>query len=69
MLALRKREGISLEDYQNRFGEDIEAAFGEYPQKMDGFGIVGTHSHTSPSHPSRAFPCKRSLCRVDVIFL
>ena len=27
MLALRKREGISLEDYQNRFGEEIEAAF------------------------------------------
>ncbi len=27
MLALRKREGISLEDYQNRFGEDIEVAF------------------------------------------
>ena len=26
-LALRKREGISLEDYQNRFGEDIEVAF------------------------------------------
>ena len=27
MLALRKREGISLEAYQNRFGEEIEVAF------------------------------------------
>ena len=24
MLALRKREGISLETYQNRFGEEID---------------------------------------------
>ena len=29
MLALRKREGISLETYQNRFGEEIKVAFGE----------------------------------------
>ena len=29
MLALRKREGISLEAYQNRFGEEIEVAFGK----------------------------------------
>ena len=28
MLALRKREGISLDVYQNRFGENIEVAFG-----------------------------------------
>lgn len=27
MLALRKREGISLEDYRNRFGAEIEVAF------------------------------------------
>ena len=27
MLALRKREGISLDTYQNRFGEEIEIAF------------------------------------------
>ena len=33
MLALRKREGILLEDYQNRFGEDIEAAFGDILEK------------------------------------
>ena len=29
MLALRKREGISLETYQSRFGEEIGDAFGE----------------------------------------
>ena len=29
MLALRKREGISLETYQNRFGEEIGDAFGK----------------------------------------
>ena len=29
MLALRKREGISLETYQNRFGEEIDDAFGK----------------------------------------
>ena len=28
MLALRKRKGVSLETYYNRFGEEIEAAFG-----------------------------------------
>ena len=33
MLALRKREGIALEDYQNRFGEEIEAAFGDFLKK------------------------------------
>ena len=33
MLALRKQEGISLEDYQNRFGEEIEAAFGNILKK------------------------------------
>ena len=30
MLALRKREGISLEGYQNRFGEKIEVTFGKF---------------------------------------
>ena len=34
MLALHKREGISLEDYQNRFGEDIEVAFESILKKM-----------------------------------
>ena len=33
MLALRKREGISLENYKNRFGEDIEVAFGDTVKK------------------------------------
>ena len=33
MLALRKREGISLENYQNRFGEEIEVTFGEILKK------------------------------------
>ena len=33
MLALRKREGISLTDYQNRFSEDIEVVFGDILKK------------------------------------
>ncbi len=33
MLALRKREGISLDVYRNRFGEDIETAFGSILKK------------------------------------
>ncbi|RKU30185.1 coproporphyrinogen III oxidase [Candidatus Poribacteria bacterium] len=33
ILALRKREGISLEDYRNRFGEEIEAAFADILKK------------------------------------
>ena len=33
MLALRKREGISVEAYQDRFGEKIEAAFGSILKK------------------------------------
>lgn len=33
MLALRKREGISLEAYRNRFGEEIETAFGRTLKK------------------------------------
>ena len=33
MLALRKREGISLENYQNRFGEEIEVALGDILNK------------------------------------
>ena len=33
MLALRKREGISLNAYQNRFGEEIETAFGNILKK------------------------------------
>ena len=33
MLALRKREGISLDVYRNRFGENIEVAFGNTLKK------------------------------------
>ena len=33
ILALRKREGISLADYRNRFGEDIQVAFGDTLKK------------------------------------
>ena len=33
MLALRKREGISLDAYQDRFGEEIEVAFGDILKK------------------------------------
>lgn len=33
MLALRKREGISLDVYRNRFGEDIEVVFGDILKK------------------------------------
>lgn len=33
MLALRKREGLSLETYRNRFGEEIEDAFGSILKK------------------------------------
>ena len=33
MLALRKREGISLDVYQSRFGEKIEVAFGDILKK------------------------------------
>ena len=33
MLALRKREGISLENYEHRFSEEIEVAFGENLKK------------------------------------
>ena len=33
MLALRKREGISLDAYQSRFGEKIEVAFGDILKK------------------------------------
>ena len=46
MLALRKREGISLEGYQNRFGEEIEDAFGEILNKWDDLHLLeqtGTH--------------------------
>ena len=69
MLALRKREGISLAGYRNRFGEDIEAAFGNIPQKMVRFTTFRTNLHPSPPHTSRTLPRKRSLRRIDVTFI
>ena len=46
MLSLRKREGISLEVYQDRFGEKIEVAFGEILNRWIGLHLLeqtGTH--------------------------
>lgn len=40
MLALRKREGLSLETYQNRFGEEIDEAFGETLSKWMGLHLL-----------------------------
>ena len=40
MLALRKREGISLDVYQNRFGEQIEVAFGSILKKWMDLGLL-----------------------------
>ena len=46
MLALRKRDGLSLEAYQCRFGEAIETEFGDVCQKWIALGLLehsGTH--------------------------
>ena len=46
MLALRKREGISLAAYQSRFGEAVETEFGDACQKWIALGLLehsGTH--------------------------
>ena len=51
MLALRKREGISLDVYQNRFGEDIEVAFGDILKKWMDLGLLertATHLRLTP---------------------
>ena len=51
MLALRKREGISLDVYQNRFGEDIEVAFGDILKKWMDLGLLertDTHLRLTP---------------------
>ena len=46
MLALRKREGILLEGYQHRFGEDIEVGLGEIVNKwMDLHLLERTDTH------------------------
>jgi len=51
MLALRKQEGISLDVYQNRFGEDIEVAFGSILKKWADIGLLertATHLRLTP---------------------
>ena len=51
MLALRKREGISLDAYQNRFGEQIEIAFGSILKKWMDLGLLertATHLRLTP---------------------
>lgn len=40
MLALRKREGISLEAYRDRFGEEIEVVFGSVLKKWMDLGLL-----------------------------
>ncbi len=40
MLALRKREGISLEAYQDRFGEEIEVEFRSLLKKWMDLGLL-----------------------------
>ena len=51
MLALRKREGISLDAYQNRFGEEIETAFGNILKKWFDLQLLertSTHLRLTP---------------------
>ena len=51
MLALRKREGISLDLYQDRFGEDIEVAFGSILKKWIDVELLertATHLRLTP---------------------
>ena len=54
MLALRKREGISLEDYQNRFGEEIEVAFADILKKWIDLQLLErTTTHLRLTHRGR----------------
>ena len=54
MLALRKREGISLEDYQNRFGEEIEVAFADILKKWIDLQLLErTATHLRLTHRGR----------------
>ena len=54
MLALRKREGISLEDYQNRFGEEIEATFADILKKWIDLQLLErTATHLRLTHRGR----------------
>ena len=50
MLALRKREGLCLGDYEQRFNEKIGVAFGENIERWMGLGLLeqnGTHLRLS----------------------
>ena len=52
MLALRKREGICLADYEQRFGEKIDVAFGVNIEKWMDLGLLeqnGTHLYLTHS--------------------
>lgn len=40
MLALRKREGICLADYEHRFGEKLDVAFGETIEEWMDLGLL-----------------------------
>lgn len=54
MLALRKREGISLENYKNRFGENIEVAFGDTLKKWIDLQLLErTTTHLRLTHRGR----------------
>lgn len=51
MLALRKREGISFEGYQRRFGEELEVAFGTTLKKWIDLQLLertATHFRFTP---------------------
>ena len=51
MLALRKREGISLEAYRDRFGEEIEVVFRSILKKWMDLGLLertATHLRLTP---------------------
>ena len=51
MLALRKREGISLDAYHDRFGEEIEVAFGSILKKWIDLQLLertATHLRLTP---------------------
>ncbi len=51
MLALRKREGISLAAYQRRFGEELDVTFGNMLEKWHGYQLLertATHLRLTP---------------------
>ena len=51
MLALRKRDGISIDAYRDRFGEDVDIAFGSILKKWIGLQLLertATHLRLTP---------------------